>query len=424
MNNRRDLLRAGTLLVTCGSLGAISGCTGTPADPEGEPEEDVPEDTTTPEEADPNEETEDDPDREPQLGIERIRFLESPPDGYREYTEIEDATYGSEGEIVIYLEPTGVEFEPTDDGEQRFDLDVHISVTGPDGEELRPFRDDVSDTVSEDAASIDLYVAATYPIREPRVGEYTVDIEVLDRISRARAEETATFRIEDEQLRLLTEFRDRADAETDGEIDRHSLRDGTLSVTIDSPYEIDDRRFYDDVAELALAYAEAVAKGLETDRLQVSRSGGPDDYGRGVSIDSTRAQAYADEELTDEEYLQDVYDNYYAVVFQQVIVEETEIEFERISMRDDGTLSVNYTAAHPFDDEGFDDEVASVAGAYAGVIATGLSADQLRAGGEDAEGTGFSYRIDSETARKYGDDEIDEEEYLEAVFETLRQRDD
>lgn len=424
MNRRRDLLRAGTLLVTSGVLGAISGCTGRPDDPEGEPGEDVPEDTTTPAETEPNEESADAQEREPQLGIERIRFLESPPDGYREYTEVDDATYGAEAEIVIYLEPTGVEFEPTGDGEQRFDLDVHISVTGPDGEELRPFRDDVSDTVSEDAASVDLYVAATYPIREPRVGEYTVDIEVIDQISRARAEETATFRIEDEQLRLLAEFRDRADAETDGEIERHSLRNGTLSVTIDSEYDIDDRRFYDDAAEMALAYAESVDGGLETDRLQISRADGPDDEGRPLSIDSDRARAYADGELTEEEYLQGVYDNYYAIVFRQVVVEGTDIEFERISIGVDGTMSVTYTSAHAFNEDGFDDEVASVAGAYAGVIATGLSADQLRAGGEDAAGTGFSYRIDSETARKYGDDEIDEEAYLEAVFETLRERED
>lgn len=73
-------------------------------------------------------------------------------------------------------------------------------------------------------------------------------------------------------------------------------------------------------------------------------------------------------------------------------------------------------------EEESDNEIAVVAGAYAGVIDVGLSAELFRGLVEDGDGTELSYRIETETARQYAEGDLSEAEYLEKVFGTLRPR--
>lgn len=439
METRRTLLQSGAAAIA-GGLAATAGCTDAgPAEggDSGGTEETSRDSGTHGKTESPG--GEGSTERKPDLGIGRVRFLQEKPEGYRQYTEAPDATYEADESIWIYVEPTGVAFESTEGGERRFELRLRVSVTGPEGEEIRPLTETVSDTIPESADEPDVFVFAQYTVRNPGVGDYTVEISIADELSRGRASETATFSIEDETLRLLSQFRERVEERTDAEIQRDSLRDGTLSVTFSTPHSRDERPFYDDAAEMALAYAAVVDEGLSTDSLRLrpvegddgddsrtdedgAENDGEEEVRRPITIDAERARSYNADELSREEYVQPLYDRYLTEIFRQMIDEGTDAEIDRVSIRD-GTLSLDYETPHALSDDVFHEDVGYIVGAYAGVIDEGLSTETLRVRGTDGEGEEFFYAAETETAKTYVDGEITEEEYVDRVYESFRPRD-
>lgn len=426
MNTRRELLQGGAIVATYGGLLSLSGCTGVDLEPSDDlktAEETTDGTDVSPNEADTeSEDTEDgDEQEETDLDIGEVRFLESKPDGYGEYTDLDEPVYGADEEIWIYIEPSGVGIEDPDEKDPYYDVQVVFEFTDPNGESLRPLRQDLGETIADESALDQFYIWANYSIRRPTVGEYTVDIELVDQTTRQRVTETATFAIEDETLRLMNEFEKTVRDLTDAEINQVSLREGTVSVTYDSPYSRDEIELYDDVAEIAVAYADAIDQGLEADTL---RTKGTDSDGKEIRIivETERARKYIEGELFRDEYTQQIYNHWHVEVFRAVIEEETDITFERLAIRDD-TFAVTYESTYETDEDAFDEEMGSIAGAFAGVIDNGLVVDRMRVSGTAADGTEFSYRAEADRAKALNEDEISMDEYLEHVFKTFRKRD-
>lgn len=119
--HRRHVLYAGGLVA-----GGLAGCVGDAADSEPTGEED--------------------------LAIEHLRFASEQPTDYRDYAEVDNATYQG-GELVwIYFEPVGITGEAAGEGELRFDLTMRLLVEDPAGSTYGPFEEDISQEVQSDRA--------------------------------------------------------------------------------------------------------------------------------------------------------------------------------------------------------------------------------------------------------------------------------
>lgn len=313
MVRRRPVLHRIAALVVAGSGAGLAGCTfeigDVPGDeerrPESEPEDDVTDDDpkTVRDDDDVKDDSDDDgTEDEPELGIEHIRFVEEEPTGYREYTEVSE--YGPDDTIWIYFEPRGFELEERD-GERWFDLGVTASVTDPDGEDVRPVRDEVSEAIPDGRDPEDVFLYVDLSIRSPMVGEYTVDLRVRDRVRRGSASESTSFTIADEELELIARFRESIEDLTEVEIERLTMDDETLRLVYQSPSSGGD--VYEEVGVVAGAYAGVIESGLSAESL-VATGTDADGDSFVFTIETEKATAWNEGEITEDEYVEYVTD--------------------------------------------------------------------------------------------------------------------
>jgi|GEM_PF-2586479 len=251
------------------------------------------------------------------LELDDVVFIEEKPTEAGEYQERDNAVYGPDETVWVYMQPRGVGVEQTAADEWKTKLNVIATPTDPDGEELRSFRETMEVTMTEPGDTDRLFVAADIVINRPMLGEYTLAVECRDHITGDTTSTTRSFQMGGPEL-----------------------------------------------------------EGVER--------------------------------------------------FREIILEDTEIEIERLDLRDgedEQTLSLHYSTAHAYSTEEIDEEFGHIAGAFAVVLSEEFAPDSFRAVGTDAEGTEFSFSVDSDVARQFMADEISSEEYAEHVIRRLRQRD-
>lgn len=281
MVSRRRILRAGACVGCAVGLSMGAGCLSEDAGESGD-------DGTGP--------SDEEDDRD--LGIDHVRFVDGEPTGYRSYTEIEDRSYGIDVESVwLYFEPTGVSVgNGNDEDGPAYEIRAVVTMTDPDGEQRRSQRDELEGDEMDDP-----YVAIEYPVRRPTLGEYSLEIELLDQNTGNRATETVTFAIEDEQLELRDEFREHVEAETDVDVDRLVIDDGALRFTYHSSYSADDGDLYEEVGAIV------IERGLAVDSLRATGFDSEDERFT-YHVETEKARAWNEGEITDQEYSDHVHD--------------------------------------------------------------------------------------------------------------------
>ncbi|WP_254807382.1 hypothetical protein [Natronosalvus amylolyticus] len=245
------------------------------------------------------------------LAVDTFEFAQERPTGYGEYTPVDELVFDPDETIWLYIEPADVALERRGD-EDWFELDVIITLYSPDGDDHRPIRSTETGPVPAGQTLEDLYFAIDLSARDPAVGEYTVELEMIDRVARSEATATRTFEIYDRDLELLEIYRE--------------------------------------------------------------------------------------------------------------FLEEEGIEIERLTIRNE-TISLNYHSAYEYDTEDFGGEIGTIAGSYAVFVDEGFSAAQLRASGTDTADQEFAFRVESDVAQAWIDDEISRDEYVDHVVESIRRRD-
>lgn len=244
---------------------------------------------------------------EPDLAIEHVEFVEDQPTDYREYTQVDDAVYGADDSIWLYVEPTGVALERRD-GEEWFDIRLSVTPTDPDGEERRGITESIAQPVLADRDIDKLYLYASIDVRDPVAGEYTFEIEVSDTIGRNEARTTVTARIEDRDLELVEILREVIEEETDVDIEQLRLRGETVSLVYHSPHEFDAEDFDGDVGYVAGAYSVLAGEGIDAEQLRVSGTDA-DDQEFAFRIVTETAAAFDRDEITEDDYLEHVFES-------------------------------------------------------------------------------------------------------------------
>lgn len=434
--NRREVLTAGASIAVGSTL---AGCLG--MEEAGEDlVDDTEEDAATDEEEEPSPETR-------AFDIDHLQVVTEEPTGYREY-EIQDGSYPPDAVVWFYFEPVGVTTEDAGEGQERIELTASIEITDR--------NDDVVDTLDEEfhrdipeggTEELYLYFHFTPPTTPPQRGGHTANIVLDDELGDEHAEASITFGFDRPEETLDVEHVRFVEGEPAGyreyvEVSAPEYgpdediwiyfeptgvstetRDGEEWFDLRTSIEVSDPdgegvgRFGEEIeqaipddtditelylyVDLDLRYRERPTLGEHTVELTVHDQ-----------IQRDQATATTTFRLEDDDWE-------LLGIFEDVVLEETDVETERLSFRDD-TVSFSYQSAASHDDEEFDGEIGAIAGAYAGVVDSGLSADSLRGTGTDADDVDFRYRIETEMADRWNEDEIDIDEYLESVFESLR----
>ena len=130
------------------------------------------------------------------LVITNIAFTDSRPSGYRQFEVVNRPAFEQSETVWLYFEPLGFERKSIGDGDVGVDIEMSISITGPDGEELATETDTFVRTAPADE-NIDAYFTEDFrpPIPAP-VGQYTARLTVTDRIADVEIERITTFTIQ------------------------------------------------------------------------------------------------------------------------------------------------------------------------------------------------------------------------------------
>lgn len=248
-------------------------------------------------------------DAEPvgELAIENVTFIESRPDGYREYTEVAGDTYTVGDRLWLYFEPAEFYTTETDSGQAEYDLVTTLVITNPDGTEVFDQDDLIRMTIDEDEVD-EQFIFWTVPIQEgSEPGEYTATVSLEDQLSDRETETTATFTVQEPQLSAPAEtFVEFIDSELDVEIADFGEGD-VATLAYGSTHPMGTEGSATEIAFIAATFAESVGDGWDVDRLLVTvTDGAGDSYQYQIARDT--AMAYYDDELTDDQYRDLVYD--------------------------------------------------------------------------------------------------------------------
>lgn len=278
-------------LVSALAAGPLAGC----PDQGGEPGDG---ETTEPET------TESADDGEP-LSMARVDLAAGEPQGYREYDPVEDATFGADEVVWLYLEPDGVATEPADSGEKRFSLAATYSVADPTGSEVDSEAQTFERAVPASRDLDDLFLYFFFTPESPTAsGEYQWTVDLRDEIDGERARATAQFTIET-GTDFVPQFRGPIESDLDVEI--VELQVGAEAVDFeyetDAPLDSEDGRYQ--IGFVAGRYARVVQSGWEAEQLRVVVTDGNGDRYR-WHVTAETARAWNADEVTDEEFVRRV----------------------------------------------------------------------------------------------------------------------
>lgn len=386
-----------------------------------------------------------------EFGITDVELLSAEPEGYRNYQPAEDGQYTSGATVWLYVEPVGVTTARGDGGQQRVELTTEYAVFDGDGAELATERIEFQETVTDDEVE-ELYLYAQFsPPEYSEFQEYIVEITVTDELSGASTNERVSVRVDRagfgiEHVRFVnglpTGYREYTLIEDPVYVpddtvyvyfepkglgvetteDGERLIGADLRVTVTEP-DGEDYRPVRETIQQPIPEERTVNDLFLSVSFQIRLPGSSGEYTVDIElmdqIDGGRTTASTTFRIEDDE--DD--GNDHVGVFREAIEEETTIEIQHLSVSDDGSLMLAYRSNHAFEgDDEFDGEVAYIAGVFAGTVDSGLDVDSLRATGQDRHEDEFTFKIATETALSYMNDEITSEEYLERVYDSLRRR--
>lgn len=418
---RHDRRQALKVLSTLAIGGAIAGCIG--------------DGTSEPEEEDVD------------LGIEHIRLVTEEPAGYRDYDELEEPAYPADAVAWFYLEPVGLSTESAGAGEVRIELTASLAITDPTGEDVLSTAEPIHRDIPE--GSIDeLYLFFHFSPGSPVLrGEYTATFTVTDEYTGEEVTDTTSFRIEGDRTPVGIENLRFVDQPPAG-YGQYTPRDDVVYGP-DEPIWL-----YAEPTGLSVGTRNGVPYIQFSGSVSITDPDGEDIGGVFEEFDFTLEdeddveEAFVYFELNVREPLlgtynaevriQDQLDRSDATesvsfeiddddlrmldVFEEVVLDETDIEIERLVFRNE-TVTIEYQSPHSYEDENeeIQVEIAVISGGFAGLLEAGFSGTMVRGLFEDADGTEWRYRIEDEFAHRYNDGELTEEEYVTEVLGTLRE---
>lgn len=241
------------------------------------------------------------------LAIENVTFIEGRPEGYREYTEVEDDTYTLGDRLWLYFEPAEFYTSETDSGQVEYDLVTSLVVTNPEGTEVFDQDELIRKTIAEDAVD-EQFIFWTVEIQEEsQTGEYTATVSLEDQFTDRETETTATFTVQEPELsNFATTFLDFISSELDIEIAGFREEDAA-SLAYDSTYPIGTEESAREMAFIAVGYSESVGHGWAVDGLVATVNDGDGDTYQ-FHITRETAMAYYNEEITDDEFRNAIFD--------------------------------------------------------------------------------------------------------------------
>jgi hypothetical protein len=379
------------------------------------------------------------------LSIENATLTDGEPAGYQDYTETTTDTYDESDVVWFYFEPVGFARESVDGGEAEVDIEMGFSVEGPDGQELFADTSTLSRTVPE-GESVDAFFTGNFqPPTPAQGGEYTAVLTVTDRIADEEATETLTFSIEaDSSPELAIENLTFVESRPPGYREYDPVPDNTYQVSDTiwiyfepTGFETESRPGsevgFDLVTSLVLTSPSGttVYDDSELIRGTVSEQEVDEEFifwnvamPSDPEIGEYTAQISLEDQLTDRTtettatFTVEAPDrSEYAEQFTSLI--ESELDAVVLEFREAASAELVYESQHQMGSDDALTEIGFIAGLFAGAIDDGWSVDGLVATVQDAEGERFRYEIDAETARRHNEGTLDNDEYRQAILDTL-----
>lgn len=236
-----------------------------------------------------------------ELAIENVTFVESRPDGYRQYTEVEDDTYTVGERLWLYFEPAEFYTTETDGGQVEYDLVTSLVITNPEGTDVFDQDELLRKTIEEDAVD-EQFIFWTVPVQEgSEPGEYTATLGLEDQLTDRATETTVTFTVQERELSTYAEtFVEFVESNIDVEIVDFDEGD-VAAMAYDSAYPMGTEGAVRQIAFIAASFADSVGDGWGVDRLVATVSDGDGEKYQ-FQIGSETALAYDNDELTDDQY--------------------------------------------------------------------------------------------------------------------------
>ena len=421
---RRAVIRGGALA----GATALAGCLGgeSPSDEAGDDGTESPE--------------------TPELTLTNVTFTDGEPSGYQQFEAVDDTTFAASETVWIYFEPTGFGRESAGDGESEVEIEMGISVTGPDGAQLSSDRDTLTRT-SPTESPVYAYFAGHFQPPVPATGgEYTATLSATDAISGQTAEQTVTFTVEaSRELAIdnVTFLADRPRGYRDFDTQpggtytmldaiwvyfeptgfaTESAGEGAVSVDLTTDIEItgpNGQLVYTNQDSLSQSFAEE-----DRDEYFVFWNA---DLPLGLEPGTYTVEVGVEDRLTERTASADAtFDRELARYAEYADNFRTTIE-SNLNITVTGGISGNpaelvYDSAVAADTEAAVGQLEYVAGAFAGTVGNGWPVDGLVANATGADGTRYSYRVETDTALRFIADEITADEYREVVLSTVQRQ--
>jgi hypothetical protein len=384
-----------------------------------------------------------------QLGIENVRLVAREPDGYREYEEVEDGIYGADEIVWIYYEPVGLASEDSGNGQERIDLQFHVSIRGPGGQEQASHDEDIERDIISGPDEHWRYWSYQ-PSTPSDPGEYTAEITIRDEIAGEEVQQTVTFTLEGsgtgeslgiEHVRLVAKepagYREYEEVEdgtygTDETIwiyfepvglateeagngqEQFSLTHSLLVTTPDGE-ELGETRELSETVE--------AGSGLDERWLFWQyRPPTPTEPGEYV------AEITLSDEVGNEETISTVTftiedtdeDQQFLSTLESQITADLTVDVTSIS-ETDGTVELAYESQHSIDEDRAEYEIGYVAGSFGSLINEGWDIETLSATLTDSEGDRYRFTVERTLIERWLNGELTDDEFGRAVLETLEE---
>lgn len=240
------------------------------------------------------------------FAIDHVRVVDEQPDGYRDYVEVADGVFGLDDVVWFYLEPIGIETESANAGEVNIDLDATIEVYDPSDERLMDDTTRIDRTIAE--ASLDeLYLYFFFgPPLNADPGSYRAELQVTDSLSGESESTSVTFELSLDETDVDAHFTSYLSENLDIEVTTITSADRTVILHYDSSHQHHDDGGFD-IGFIAGAFSRYIVHGWDVDILEVEVTYG-DGSTYGFWIEATDAMAFAEGTLSEEAYIDSVFE--------------------------------------------------------------------------------------------------------------------
>lgn len=371
-------------------------------------------------------EADDDTTSERSLGIEHVRFIDGEPSGRREYTEVEDATYGDDEVVWIYYEPVGLATEALGDGEERIDLRPQLEITDPSGDVAQTFEEEFDQTIAEGQADEQFLWWSYQPSTEAEAGTYTAELTLIDEIAGEQATATTTFTLEGPGFSEM--FSEAIDEELRIQVESLEVTDDTVELVYNSQFGITTGEASYEIGFIGGIFARDVDRGWDVDELVATFTDEQgDQYRFGLGADLGRQ--WMEGEIDEDEFTFGLLDTVEArggassvaartPLFRSWIQANTDIQLESLGVTG-GVVELTYQSDHSIETDAGINELGDIGTVFALLVDDSWPAERLDGLLTDGEGEAFTFGIDRETALDWTESRISDEEFGERIRDSV-----